>query len=548
MLLTSLPQFRRGGTRFVEIVATLVRYGLADRLERIEPGFLKRWLHHEDVAELASMSPGKRARLACEELGPTFIKVAQILSTRPDVISPDIAEELALLRSGTPPDAFEDIQALIESELDAPLGQLFSSFDPVPLASASIGQVHAARLFDGREVIVKVQHPGIAARVEVDFDVIESLAHLLDQYDEGLRSYQLGVVAEEVRRTLRAELDFRRERRSLERFRRAFADDPSVTIPATFPELCSERVLTMEYVKGYSIGEKERLVEDGHDRTRLAVDGARVFLDMIFVEGAFHADPHPGNVLVQPDGRIALVDFGMVGFLDQGLRDHLIDLLLAFVHESQDDLERAIDAIATLPSTVDRQRLRRDMAELQAEVAGIPIEEISTTVVLGDFTALLRRHRILLPATISMLIKVLVMLEGTARSLDRRVSMMEILRPYGEDIIRQRASPRARLRQTISTTRDWIRLGERLPRLLDHVSRRFEHGQLRLDLVHSGLEATVNRLVSGILCAAMLLGGSVLWALKAPPVVLGVPVVGVTATFLALAHGLRLLYQLRNHK
>lgn len=548
MLLASLPQFRRGGSRFVEIVSTLVRYGFADRLERIEPGFLKRWLHHEDVGEIAAMSQGQRARLACEELGPTFIKIAQILSTRPDVVSPEIADELALLRSSTPPDSFEAIRAVVESELGAPLSEIFSAFEQEPLASASIGQVHAARLLNGQEVVVKVQHPGIKARIRTDFDVIVSLARLLDQHDERLRSYQLDVIAEETRRTLFNELDFRRERRSLERFRRAFQDNATVYIPATYPDHCSELVLTMERVDGYPIDQNDRLIADGHDRARLAVDGARIFLDMVFRDGAFHADPHPGNVLVQPDGRIALVDFGMVGFLDSSLRDHLIDLLLAFVREDQDSLERAVGDLATLPTGVDRGRLRRDLAELQSEIASSPIEDLSASAVLDEFTAMLRRHAILLPPTISMLIKVLIMLDGTARSLDRSVSLMELLRPYCEEILRERMGPRARARRALSTTRDWMRLGERLPNLLDQASRRFEDGQVRIDLVHSGLEATVNRLVSGILCAAMLLGGSVLWALKAPPVFFHIPVIGVVATLVALAHGLRLLYQLRAQK
>ncbi len=542
----SLPQFRRSGTRFVEIVATLVRYGFADELERIEPEFVKRWLRHEDVARLASLSVGERIRLACEELGPTFIKVGQILSTRPDVVSPEVAAELARLRSGTPPDGFEQVRAVVESELGAPMGELFESFEEEPLASASIGQVHVARLHGGQEVVVKVQHPGIEAQVETDFNVITSLAKLLDQHNKDLRSYQVVVIAEEVRKALLNELDFRRERRSLERFRRSFVDDPMVHIPAAFPEQSSHRVLTMERLEGYSIAERQRLIADGHDCSYLAAEGARVFLDMVFLEGAFHADPHPGNILVGPDGRIGLVDFGMVGFLESGLRDHLIDLLIAFVRDDQDELERAVTELASVPASVDRGRLRRDLAEFQSEISGTPLEELSADSVLNDFTAMLRRHRMLLPPSISMLIKVLVMLEGTARGLDRRVSLMELLQPYCEDMVRRRASPRARARRAVEATRGWMRLGERLPRILDNATRKLERGQMRVDLVHSGLEATVNRLISGILCAAMLLGGCILWALKAPPIVFGIPVMGVLATGLALMHGLRLLTQIRS--
>lgn len=542
----SIHHLHQGGARFLTIASVLLRFGLADQLERFEPGFVKRWLRHEDVGDLAGLPLGERARLACEELGPTFIKIGQILSTRPDVVSPAVAAELAKLQSSTPAEPFEDVRSVVEESLGRSLEELFRFFNPVPLASASIGQVHVAELPDGQEVVVKVRHSGLEARVRTDFDVVMALAEFLNEHDDRLRAFQLPIVAEEVRRTLLAELDFRSERRHMERFQRSFEEDPSVVIPALYGRLCSDSVLTMELLPGYSIGERDRLERDGHDRSRLARDGARIFLEMVFRDGVFHADPHPGNLLVLPDGRIGLLDFGMVAYLGEELRDHLVDLLVAFVRRDSHALARAVEELASVPGTADRSRLRRDLSEFQSQVSGVPLEELSTTATLNDFTGLLRRHRILLPAPVSMLVKVLVMLDGTSQSLDRNVSVLELVQPYCEELIQRRSGIRAVAGRAARMTREWVRVSERVPTLLDDLARRLERGQMHVDLVHTGLETTVNRLVSGILCAAMLLGGAVLWALRAPPVIFGIPIVGVLASSLALVHGLRLLFQIRS--
>lgn len=541
MLLGSLTELQRGGKRFLEIVSALVRYGFAEHLDRIEPGFVQRWLNHEDVAELASLSVGERARRACEELGPTFVKIGQVLSTRPDVVSSEVAASLAMLRSGTAPDPPEAVRTLIESEFDRPVDEVFEEFDETPVASASIGQVHRARTTDGRDVVVKVQHPGIEERLRVDFEILVKLARLLEEHDDRARAFQLERVTEETRRTLFRELEFRRELRSMQRFQEAFADDDDVRIPITYPELCTQRVLTMEFVEGYSIGDRERLLEDGHDTSHLALVGARVFLDMVFKHGAFHADPHPGNLFVQPDGTLVLLDFGMVGWIDRDLRDDLVDLLVSFVREDSRRTERAVEELAIVPPDADPERLRRDVAEFQTEIAHVPIDQVDMGALLAEFTGMLRRHRVRLPPVISMLVKVLVMLEGTARSLDGRFSLMNVLQPYCEEIASDRYSIRAMSRRSLETSREWLHLTRRLPSALDRAVRRLERGRWQVDMVHTGLEATVDRMVSGVLCAAMMLGGSVLWALEAPPLLFGVPVVGVAATLLALVHGFRLL-------
>ncbi|MEM6568910.1 MAG: AarF/ABC1/UbiB kinase family protein [Planctomycetota bacterium] len=541
MQITSLPQYRRDGKRFVEITSALVKYGFASQLHRIEPEFVRKWLGHESLEEVAKCSMGERLRLFCEDLGPTFVKLGQVLSTRPDVVPPDVAHELEKLQSGTPADPPETVRAIVEEELGAPIEELFAEFDLNALASASIGQVHAARLADGRSVVVKVQHPGIEDQVNVDFDILSGLAGFLEEHDETARSLQIRAVMEEARRTLNGELDFRRELRSLEQFGRAFADNRDVHLPDAFREQSSRRVLTMERLEGFSVADEERLQASGFDRTHLAEVGAHVFLDMVFRDGAFHADPHPGNVFVLLDGRVGLIDFGMVGRIDDEMRDDLLDLLVGFSRADSREIGRVVRRLGTFPAEVDEGALRRDIADLQGELAGTPIGEMDVGGLLEQFTAILRRHRILLPPAVSMLVKLLVMLEGTARHLDPRFSLMGVVKPYCETILLRRASPKAQAKRAFEVGRDWIRLIDRLPSLLDDVARRVEQGKLKIDMVHTGLEATVDRLVSGLLCASLLVGGALLWSLKAPPVIYGIPVVGVAATGLAMVHGVRIL-------
>ena len=544
MLLHSLANYQRDRKRLGQIVAVLIRYGLAEQLQRYEPDFVKRFLRHEDVGDLAQLALGERVRLACQELGPTFIKFGQVLSTRPDVVSREVANALQALQSNTEPSPEAQVVALIESELEGSIDGLFAEFERKPLASASIGQVHRATLQDGRRVVVKVQHPGIEEMVKTDLDILIHLARFLEERDETIRSYNPARLAEESKRTLMRELDFRRELRNQQSFERNFADNPDVHIPGTVPERSSQRVLTMELLDGYSIGDKERLKADGQDPSRLARIGADAFLSMVFEHRLFHADPHPGNVFVLQGGRIGLLDFGMVGRLDDDLLDDLIDLLVGFVKTDGQAIGRAVQNLAAVPADCDTAALRRDLAEMQLEFAETPIDQLDVAQVLEQFTALVRTHRVRMPPSIGLLIKVLIMLDGTSRELDRNFSLMDLLQPHCERAIQQRHSPRAQMRKAISAGRDWSRFLERLPGTLDELAQNLQKRDLSLNLQHRGMEATVDRLVSGILCAAMLLGGSLLWALKAPPTLLGVSILGLLATAVALVHGIRLLLQL----
>src|SRR5947207_10475065 len=327
--LTEIPQLARNLGRLVEIGRTLVKYGLADGLARLDYRFVRRIARGTEIARLSAFTPEARIRLVLTDLGTTFIKFGQVLSTRRDVIGPVLGDELAQLQANVPGDPYPVTKATIEEELGRPLVELFPEFEQTPLASASIGQVHRATLHDGRKVVVKVQHPGIARRVANDLAILSELASLAEQFLPDLRPYRPVALVAEFQRVLTRELDFRRELRHLQMFRGQFAADPCVRFPEPYPAFSTGRVLTMEYLDGVAFTGIEKVAAAGGDPEELARRGARIFLEMIFRDGLFHADPHPGNVLYMPatepcpNGSIGLLDVGMVGRLDARLRERI---------------------------------------------------------------------------------------------------------------------------------------------------------------------------------------------------------------------------------
>ncbi|MEZ6073777.1 MAG: AarF/UbiB family protein [Pirellulales bacterium] len=320
MKISSIPQLYRNVNRVREVVGVLIKYGLADWLSHVDIAFLRDLLKDQGGERLARQGRETRIRLALAELGPTFIKLGQILSTRPDLVGVSLADELRQLQSNTPADPTEAIRAIIEGELDCPLAEVFSDFDDVPLASASIGQVHRARLRCGTMVAVKVQHEGVREKIRVDVEILAGFAELVDQLPE-FKNYRPKAVVDEFRRTIHHELDFSRELRHAQQFARNLAELPGVHIPRVFPDCSTSRVLTMEYLAGIKLADSDRLRAAGYDLQDLARRGADLYLHMIFIDGLYHADPHPGNVLVLDGAVIGLLDFGMVGQIDEQLRE-----------------------------------------------------------------------------------------------------------------------------------------------------------------------------------------------------------------------------------
>lgn len=541
MKISDLPQYKRSAKRFAEIVKVLGHYGLAGFVGKNDPEFVQKLFVTSDGEQLSKLSLGERLCRAFGELGPTFVKLGQMLSTRPDIVGPEVAAELAKLQSGTPADPPEVVRATFVSELGRPPEEVFAEFDATALASASIGQAHAARLADGTQVIVKIQHPGIEDTVTEDMDILDALAGLAERYDEELAQFQPRAAVAEFRRTLTRELDFGREANNLETFARNFEGDEQVHFPAAYRETSSRRVLTMERLIGYSVADQARLDADGVDRRAFAMEGANLYLDMIFRDGVYHADPHPGNVFVLAGGVVGLLDFGMVGRLDGALREDLEDALMALNDSDGEELTRVVMRLGSTPPDLDRQALRADLEDYIGEYGAADIARVNLSGALNDLIEIVRRNKILLGANVSMLLRVLILLEGTSRSLDRNFSLAEVLQPYAAKIVQRRFGPKGLLLETRRRARDWGRLFDRAPRELSDILGRVSEGKFDVNLEHRRLDPSVNKLVTGILAAALFLGSTTVLAAAIPPLVRGVSVFGVVGVVVSLWLGARLL-------
>jgi ubiquinone biosynthesis protein len=515
----------RHRNRYREIAEALGRHGLGYLvgtfgLERFVP-FHKGLLGHARRAE--PYTRPEHLRLALEELGTTFIKLGQILSTRADLLPPDFQAELAKLQDAAPAVPVEEIRTTITSELGRPIEEVFTSFDDVLLAAASIGQAHAATLLDGTAVVVKVRRPGVVEQVEADLDILQNLAATASRRWELAQEYDLIGIAQEFAQTLRAELDYVREGQSAERVARNFADDPTVHVPRIFWDYTTTRVLTLERIRGMKINDLTTLDAAGIDRKALAGRASQILLKMVFDDGFFHADPHPGNFFVEPDGRIGLIDFGMVGELDERTQEQLADVLLALTSH---DTERLVDALLELgvaQRRIERSLLRQDVDHLVSRYYGRPLGEMALGPMLNDTFAVVRRHRLRLPPTLVLLFKTLLMSEGLAVQLDPSFNLTEVLVPYAQRLLLRQYSPLRWVRQLGHASLDAARLGVDLPQQLRRIIDDLERGGLEMGMRPIGVEPVLqrvevlaNRIVIGMIAAAFIVGLAVLMAVFHP--------------------------------
>jgi ubiquinone biosynthesis protein len=545
MKISAIPQIYRHLNRWREILSVLSKYGLANWIGRLGPDFAKDLLKAPGGTAIARHAWEARIRLAMAELGPTFIKLGQLLSTRPDLVGVGLAEELQHLQTDVPADPPEVVRSTIEAELGRPVDELFAEFDPAAMASASIGQVHRARLLSGEEVVVKVQHADIVRKVEADLDILAGLAQLAERIPE-FQNYRPGAIAAEFQRAMRRELDFGREQRNMQQFARNFEHDTTVHIPRTYPELCTGRVLTMELIRGAKLSEAERLAAEGVDLDEVARRGASLYLKMIFSHGFYHADPHPGNLLLMDGSVIGLLDFGLVGRIDEQLQEDVTEMLLAVGNRDAEHLTAMITRVGAVPPELDRAALSIDVTDFVAHYGSQSLDRFDLSGALNEITEMIRRYHIMLPARIAMLIKVLVTLEGTSRLLNPKFSLVEVMAPYQKKMLWRRFSPGRRMRKMRRLYSEMEYLVSVLPRGIVEILEQVQSGKFDVHLDHRGLEPSVNRLVLGMLASALFLGSALLLSMQVPPLI-GWPsmlqntsALGAVGGVVSIALGLRL--------
>lgn len=539
MKITSIPQIYRNVNRWGEILTILSKYGLADWISRFDLSFAKGFFKARDGDTLAHLSREKRIRLAMEELGPAFIKLGQILSTRPDQIGVVLATELQRLQTEVPADDAAVVRARIETELGQTIAELFADFDECPLASASIGQVHRARLHNGDDVVVKVQHRGIENQVRVDMDILMGLAQFAERIPE-LQPYRPQAAAAEFQRTLRRELDFTREARNLTQFAVNFASNPHVRIPRLYSHLSTKRVMTIEWLDGVKLADVDPDSHPEFDLGALAEYGAEMYVEMIFHHGFFHGDPHPGNLMLLEDNTIGLLDFGMVGRLDDSLREGIEDMLMAIVSNDGQQLTSLVMRVGATPPNLDEAALSIDLTDYVAHYGNQPIDSFDLAGALTEMIEIVQRYHIVLPAGMALLLKVLVMLEGTVHLLEPQFSVMELIQPYQKKMLMRRMSPGRQVKKMRRIYSEVEQLAEVLPRRVRDILQQVQSGKFDVHLDHRGLEPSVNRLVLGMLASALFLGSSLMLTRNVWPIG-GVSVPGAFGCAVSVALGLRLL-------
>ncbi len=499
--------------RLRQIVSALARHGFGFfvvqlGLQGLVP-FQRGWLGHPRRPQ--PYTQPEHLLLALEELGTTFIKLGQVLSTRPDLLPPDYVAVLSRLQDAAPPVPFEAVADVVARELGAPPQRVFKKFEPVPAASASIGQVHRAVLPDGTDVVVKVQRPGVQEVVERDLEILHDLARLAAERTPAGAYYDLPGLVEELGFTLGQELDYTLEGHNADRFRELFAQEPSLWVPLVYWDYTTTRVLTMERIHGIKITDLEALDAARYDRHLVAQRAVAILLQQVFVHGFFHADPHPGNFFVLPGGRIGLLDFGMVGRLDDPTRDALLRIALAVTRHDTDRLVDALIAAGLVGARIDRRALRADLRRLLARYHGRPIKEIAAREFVQQVLAVARRHRIQLPMELALLAKVIAMSEGLGAQLDPEFRLFEFAAPYLRRFWVEARSPAALSRRLAADALDLIDLSVGLPRRLERMLTQLDREGLQTTTQLAGLDALIGqvaratqRISTSILAAALL--------------------------------------------
>jgi len=538
--------------RYRQILTVFFKYGFGDLVELlkieqyIEIGL--QLISKNRRSRLEKLSRAERVRMACEELGPTYIKFGQILSTRPDLVPVDFIKELSKLQDNVPSSPFGEIIKIIESELGAPLEDIFDFFDKTPLASASIGQVYRAILKDGEEVAVKVQRPGIKKIIEVDLEIMLHLATLVERHIEEMSLHQPVKIVEEFARTLEKEIDYTIEATSMERIARNFLNDLTIYVPKVFRDTTTESILTTEFVEGIKVSEIDRLEKAGLDRKLITVRGADIVLKQIIKHGFFHADPHPGNIFVLPDNVICLLDFGMTGSVDRRTRESFIDLTESVVSRNESRTTQVLLKLTYWDEDPNIRLLEKDVADFMGRHLYKPLKDIKIGKLLHNLLELAFQHRLRIPPDIFLMLKALSALEGVGFMLDPDFDMIKNAAPLIKEIKLSRLSPQRITGDIFRLAIELFQFLQNFPKDILSITRLIKQQKLSLNLEYKGLDKMLstydqisNRISFSIIIAALIIGSALIVMSKVPPLFYDISLIGIIGFLAAAIMGIWLL-------
>ena len=538
--------------RYRQILAVFFKYGFGDLIDLlkieqyIEIGL--QMVSKKRRERVEKLTRAERIRMALEELGPTYIKLGQVLSTRPDLIPVDILNELSKLQDSTPSHPFDEMKSIIETELKLPLDAVFDLFEETPVATASIGQVHRARLQDGEDVAVKIQRPRIRKIIEIDLEIMLHLATLMEHNIEEFALHNPIKIVEEFSRLIERELDYTVEASNMERFSRQFLDDPTIYIPKVFRDFTTKRVLTMEFISGIKVSDIDGLEQAGLDRKTVNSRGADLFLKQVFDHGFFHADPHPGNIFVLPKNTICLLDFGVVGSLDRATREDFVDLVDSVVHHNESVTTRMILKITTRENEPDLRLLEKEVSHIMGQHLYKPLKDIEIGKVLQQLFGLASNFRLRIPPDIFFMLKAFAEVEGVALKLDPDFDMFVRTAPFLKKVKLSRYTPERITGDLIAFATGMIQFIEQFPKDMLEIARLIRQNKFSLRIEHQGLDTMLsthdqisNRISFSIIIAALIIGSALIVISQIPPLLYGISLIGIIVFFAAVIMGAWLL-------
>ncbi len=544
--------------RIGRIIAVASRHGFGHLVEQLGLqrffSFGRRMVTFKKPEPIAHrINAPERLRLMFEDLGPTFIKFGQVLACRPDMLPLEYSREFLKLTDSVAPFPSLEAKKIIEEDLKAPVSRIFSHFDDVPVAAASIAQVHKATLHDGREVMVKIQRPHIVRMIERDISIMRWLADLIEARVPEMAPYDVPGIVDEFARTIMRELDFFIEASNAVQLRRNFEQSSVLNIPEVFTEISSKRVLVLERIEGIRIDDYERLDREGYDRKDLSRKGASAFFKMVLQDGFFHADPHPGNIFVLSDGRLGLVDFGIMGRVTEENMEHFASIFLALADHDYDALVRQYVEMGFVPETsFDIEKFQRvmkeDLVELLEPYYVMQVKQIDFGAYIDRVTHILLRHRLKLPSNLYLMDKSLITLEGVLKQLDPEFNYFEAARPYVAELLRRRRNPLRAAQSVRKNVAEFADAFTLLPRQIKATFSKFMHGDLRLSIHHEELRHLIrdidkssNRLAFSVITAAIIVASSIIIHAARGPQLFGLPVIGLIGYVIAALLGLWIL-------
>ncbi len=512
--------FRRSYKRYRQIFDVLVKYGFEDvagALNVKQASYLRKRFEKPEYVRLAKLPAQVRARMILEELGPTFIKFGQILSTRPDLIPMEYAEELKKLQDCVPKRAYSTIRDVIEEETGKDIHAVFPYFEEDPIASASIGQVHVAKLKNGKKVVVKVQKPNVEKIIEYDISILYDVANLIEGYMPEARQFGPKLLVSEFAKTIRREQNYRREARNATRFRQNFRGVDILYVPEVEWKYNSRKVLVLEYIEGKRFNDFLDSKPTVASKKMIARRINNIYMKMILEDGFFHADPHPGNIIIRKDNVVSLVDFGMVGYIDHELRGQIVNLLYALAREDTEKTIASFIDIGVLSDDTNIRYFRSDFHEVLHEYYNTELKEVHVSEMFHDILEVVRTHKVRLPHNFLYLLKVIGEIESLCQKLDPEFNLTKNMGPFLRKLLKEQADPKylvKNIHEGLMSFNDFI---WKTPKRFNNIFDKLEHGKLKLEFEHKGLEQTnrhlenaSNKITFSVIIAAIIMGSSLL--------------------------------------